>query len=170
MTALLDIKRNLKGIKYCLLSMPDVKKEFPFVGEGGLFLMYPILFYILIGAVNEQTRKRLRESDLMGWICTIAATVILIVVISVVWTPKLELRYTEDYTWMLCIIAFVVIGFLYQTMEFKRPFCARVSYIAFFSAMMCVLVLTNQMMGKMSKEELALVYRAAQAVSFGLIH
>ena len=106
----------------------------------------------------------------IGWICTIAATVLLIVVMSVVWTPKIELRYTEDYTWMLCIIAFAVIGFLYQTMEFKRPFCARVSYVALFSAMICVLVLTSQMMSKMSKEELALVYRAAQAVSFGLIH
>ena len=169
MSALLDVKRNLQGIKYCFLSMPEVKKEFPFMGEGGLFLMYPILFYILIGAVNEQTRKRLRESGLMGWICTIAATVLLIVVMSVVWTPKIELRYTEDYTWMLCIIAFAVIGFLYQTMEFKRPFCARVSYVAFFSAMICVLVLTSQMMDKMSEEELALVYRAAQAVSFGLI-
>ena len=170
MTALLNVKRNLQGIKYCFLSMIDLKKEFPFVGEGGLFVMYPILFYILIGAVNKQTRKKLRESGLMGWICAIAGSVLLIVVMSVVWTPKLELRYTEDYTWMLCIIAFTVIGFMYQTMEFKRAFCARVSYVTLFSGMICVLVLTNQMMGKMNKEELALVYRAAQAVTFGLIH
>ena len=170
MSALLDIKRNLQGIQYCFLGAMSVKKAFPFVGAGGLFVMYPILFYILIGAVNEQTRKKLRESSLMGWICTAAATVLLIVVMSVVWTPKIELRYTEDYTWMLCIITFTVIGFLYQTMEFKRAFCARVSYMAFFSAMICVLVLASQMMSKMSEEELALVYRAAQAVSFGLIH
>ena len=132
-------------------------------------MMYPILFYILIGAVNEQTRKRLRESGLMGWICTIAGTVILIVVMSVVWTPKLELRYTEDYTWMLCLIAFTVIGFMFQTMEFKRAFCARVSYVTLFSGMICVLVLLNQMMGKMNEEELALVYRAVRSVTFGLI-
>ena len=169
MTALLDVKRNLKGIKYCFLSMPHLSREFPFVGAGGLFMLYPILFYILIGAVNEQTRKRLRESGLMGWICTIAGTVILIVVMSVVWTPKLELRYTEDYTWMLCLIAFTVIGFMFQTMEFKRAFCARVSYVTLFSGMICVLVLLNQMMGKMNEEELALVYRAVRSVTFGLI-
>jgi hypothetical protein len=168
--AIFDVKRNLDGLKFCFLQMMDVKREFPFVSDGGLFVMYPVLLYIWVGAVNEQTRKRLRESGLAGWICTIAAVVLLIVVMSVAWTPRLDMRYSEDYIWMLCIIAFTVIGFMYQTMEYRGNFCARVSYIAFLSAGICVLVMTNRMMGKMSKTELAAAYKVIQALSFGLIH
>ena len=168
--AIFDVKRNLDGLKFCFLQMMDVKRKFPFVSDGGLFVMYPVLLYMLVGAVNEQTRKRLRESGLAGWICTIAAVVLLIVVMSVAWTPRLDMRYSEDYIWMLCIIAFTVIGFMYQTMEYRGNFCARVSYIAFLSAGICVLVMTNRMMGKMSKTELAAAYKVIQALSFGLIH
>ena len=160
-------KKIWDGLYLMLFGAMKSAEEFPFLSEAGLFVMYPLFFYSFAGLVNEQVRKRIRGSGLAPWIRTIIASILLIIVTGVLWTPFMTIRYTEDYCWLLGFLTFMIIGFMYQTIENKRGFCMRVSYVSLITIGAYVLILISQMWRFMTEEQLEYLLRIVGLLSLG---
>lgn len=106
--------------------------------DYGIFVTFPILFLGLIGAVRKGSRGYLIKSGLGLVIPFAVLTVLLILVITVLWTPYLLPRYTMDYLWLMGIILFLGVGALYQRENSNPRLTVIVVILSVFTVIVCI--------------------------------
>ena len=120
----------------------SVTIEALFCAEGGqldygIFTTFPILFLGLVGAVRKGSRGYLFRSGLGLVIPTAVVATIVIIVMSILWTPYLLPRYTMDYLWLMGIALFVGVGALYQREKVNARLTLIVGILSVFTVIVC---------------------------------
>lgn len=106
--------------------------------DYGIFVTFPILFLGLIGAVRKGSCGYLFRSGL-GWVIpTAVVTTIVIIVMSILWTPYLLPRYTMDYLWLMGVALFVGVGALYQREKVNSRLTLIVGILSVFTVVVCI--------------------------------
>lgn len=106
--------------------------------DYGIFVIFPILFLGIIGAVRKGSRSYLMKSGLGLVIPVAVLTTLIIVVMSILWTPYLLPRYTMDYLWLLGLALFVGVGALYQREKVNPRLTLIVGILSVFTIVVCV--------------------------------
>lgn len=114
--------RVISQLGLSFFNVPRISGEFPYiapeaaVGSGpyGVFFNFPILLLGLVIFSKESLRelRRMRLSPLMAGI---AATVLIISAVDVMWTPFLIERYHMDIYFLLGLGCFIALGTRYVT-------------------------------------------------------
>ena len=106
--------------------------------DYGFFVTFPILLLGIIGALRKGSRSYLMKSGLGLMIPFAVLTTIIIVVMSILWTPYLLPRYTMDYLWLMGIALFVGVGALYQREKVNPRLTLIVSILSVFTVIVCI--------------------------------
>ena len=106
----------------------------------GVFFMFPILFYIFIGIENESVRSEIQKRKTKGFVLSLIASILIIVMTNVVFSPLIYSRYKMDFYWLLAILAFYLIGTYYQFKKHKRRFCIFICCFALITILTCVVM------------------------------
>ena len=106
--------------------------------DYGVFVTFPILFLGLIGAVRKGSRGYLLKSGLGLVIPTAVVATIVIIVMSILWTPYLLARYTMDYLWLMGVALFVGVGALYQREKVNARLTLIVGILSVFTVVVCI--------------------------------
>ena len=106
--------------------------------DYGIFVTFPILFLGIIGACRKGSRGYLFRSGLGLVIPAAVLTTVIIVVISILWTPYLLPRYTMDYLWLMGIALFVGVGALYQREKVNPRLTLIVGILSVFTVIVCI--------------------------------
>ena len=106
--------------------------------DYGVFVSFPILFLGIIGAVRKGSRSYLFQNGLGLVIPTAVITTLLIIVVSILWTPYLLPRYTMDYIWLLGLALFVGVGALYQREQTNSRLTLIVAILSVFAVIVCI--------------------------------
>ena len=106
--------------------------------DYGFFVTFPILFLGIVGAFRKGSRSYLIKSGLGLVIPVAVLTTIIIVVMSILWTPYLLPRYTMDYLWLMGIALFVGVGALYQREKVNPRLTLIVGILSVFTVIVCI--------------------------------
>ena len=139
-----DVKRLLDGFLFlmcgCKCTFMDV---FPFVNIMlfGVFLKYPILI-LTMHLFSEKIKELLRIKGMLLFFLVLNFSAYIISINDVYWTPVPHPRYQLDFTFLLCIVAFVVIGsWLTQLAGRKRLIMIETMVILCFSSLIAQFLL-----------------------------
>ena len=122
MLARFDLKATLRDMYFYLfnnmLSLPALE-PLPLIGP---FVTFPLLPAAFLLALFPKTIRHLRKSrlTLFGFSLLVSAAVIM--VFEVLWAPIPEPRYRLDFSWLLGIAAFMLIGSGAQSIRRRRLF------------------------------------------------
>lgn len=98
------------GLIFNFFRSPELRMEFPFFGQGGVFLVFPVFAYCIIAATDGFTRRRLREQKLSGLAITLSLCPVAITLLELVWAPFLIFSYQQDWLWLLAILTLLLAG------------------------------------------------------------
>ena len=104
----------LNGIIFSFADSPTISVT---LSHGGVLWECPVLLLGLSGILDQKTKKQISNNHLTCFMATLFISVVLIIILQTVSSPKLLRRYSEDYLWLLAILVFLVVGFCYQTVE-----------------------------------------------------
>ena len=106
--------------------------------DYGIFVSFPILFLGLIGAVRKESRSYLFQKGLGLVIPMAVVTTIVIIAMTILWTPYLLPRYTMDYLWLMGIALFVGVGAMYQREKANSRLTLIVIILAVFAVIVAI--------------------------------
>lgn len=107
----------VNGLLFNFFRTPELSYEFPFVGSGGVFLVYPVFCYIFLGLCDAGARRRIREQRLTGTVLGLALCPVVITCVDVLWAPFLNESYRQDILWLVGILCFLLAGLRWQAQE-----------------------------------------------------
>lgn len=122
-----------------------IKYLFEFSGirqltSNGTFITFPILFYIFIGFENELSRDLIKQKRIRLFLGFMMLTPVLILILDVIGSPDVLARYRMDTYWIFGLIAFMIIGLIYQIKNNKRKFSSFICFFSVFTIMVCVIL------------------------------
>ena len=109
----LSARGLLNGATFFLTRSEDLVAEFPHSVEGGVFYTYPVFGAGLFALTNKKTRTAIRANKFVLFLLGGIATIGVIIMMDVVWTPYLLARYREDMMWLLGMLVFLAVGMRY---------------------------------------------------------
>ena len=109
----LSARGLLNGATFFLTRSEDLVAEFPHIVEGGVFYTYPVFGAGLFALTNKKTRTAIRANKFVLFLLGGIATIGVIIMMDVVWTPYLLARYREDMMWLLGMLVFLAVGMRY---------------------------------------------------------
>ena len=92
----------------------DIRSAFPYIKSASVFFNFPILLLCFIG-LSGNVIKKLREHKILGLAIGIAASVLVITAMDILWTPYLLERYRMDIYFLMGILCFIIIGAWYES-------------------------------------------------------
>ena len=142
----------LNGIYFNFLYFNSYYNAFPYVAFCGIFLNFPILFFMFFGLAPEGVWKRLKEQRLRAFVGTLFLIPLVIVVMQLLWSPYLMERYRMDQYWIMGVLCFLVIGFYYETLSerARKRFSCLITLLAFLAVGKCVLLYLVQSDGNLT--------------------
>lgn len=107
---------------------------------NGIFIMFPILFYIPLGLCSKQSRVLIRQNRirLLVWALVLAPFAVLVV--DVLGSPDVMCRYRMDTYWLFGLVCYFAIGLYYRTGKNRPIFSSLICYCAVFTVASCVLL------------------------------
>ena len=108
--------RTVNGLLYNFIGFTPIIGEFPFVYYNSAFVNFPILL-IGFAVLSENVRKKAKEYKMRLFLMILFILPVLITVMQIAWAPgngSAE-RYRMDIYCILTLFAFLVIGFLNET-------------------------------------------------------
>lgn len=109
----LSARGLLNGATYFLTRSEDLTAEFPHIVEGGVFYTYPVFGVGLFALTNKKTRSAIRANKFVLFLLGGIATIGVIIMMDIVWSPYLLERYREDMMWLLGMLVFLAVGMRY---------------------------------------------------------
>ena len=109
----LSARGLLNGATFFLTRSEDLVAEFPHIVEGGVFYTYPVFGAGLFALTNKKTRTAIRANKFVLFLLGGIATIGVIIMMDVVWTPYLLARYRKDMMWLLGMLVFLAVGMRY---------------------------------------------------------
>lgn len=130
------------GILWNFISYVPLKHEFPYLSFNGALVNFPIMCFAVIGLMNEEVRKALKENKIWSFTIVLSAMPIIITVADLLWSPELNERYRMDIYWLMGLLCYVIIGFCYmnKTEGSKKKFSCIMSYLAVMTLFACFLL------------------------------
>lgn len=113
------IKRLVKNVGKSLLGRPKLRATFPYIRFAGALLNFPMLLLSAV-LIAPAVQKRLREHKLLLLVLTMFGAVVLITVMTILWTPYLLERYHMDIYFLLGIACFLIVGVWYDRRPSRR--------------------------------------------------
>ena len=107
-----DINRLLEGFLKLIFGIKfSYLESFPFVNIMflGVFVKYPILL-LTIHLFSEKIIRLLKNNNMFPFIVILNLSSYVIAINDVYWTPVAIPRYQLDFTYLFCIVTFVVVG------------------------------------------------------------
>lgn len=98
---------------------PKYSNEFPYMSQGGIFFLYPVLFFAFIPLIFPTVLKKIKENKLILLVVFLFLLPIIITIIDILWVPYLLTRYQMDVIWIIAILTFLLAGFLISTRKKK---------------------------------------------------
>lgn len=117
-----DIRRLLDGFLVLMLGNDYIFIEsFPFVNLlfFGVFVKYPI-FLATVHLFSVKIKRFLNRSDLLCVIFLLNFSIYIISIVDIFWTPFPHPRYQLDFTYLLCIVLFAVVGAWVSELKDKK--------------------------------------------------
>ncbi len=134
--------RTVNGIFTNFIKFTPITGEFPYAYYNSAFVNFPILLSVF-GIFLKSIRKHIGESGMKGISGTMLFVPLIITVVQIAWAPGdgSSERYRMDIYYMMVILAFIVLGYAFETIdEADRKK---------ISAFLCVLCLAAVFMGMM---------------------
>jgi len=100
----------LNGLIFNFFRSPELRGDYPFFSECGVFLMFPVFGYVFLAAGDAATRRRLRERKLAGLAAVLALCPVVITLLELVWAPFLANSYRQDFIWLLSLLCLLLTG------------------------------------------------------------
>lgn len=108
--------RTVNGLLYNFIGFTPIIGEFPYVYYNSVFVNFPILL-IGFAVFSESARKKAKEYKMRLFLMVLFILPLLITVMQIAWAPgngSAE-RYRMDIYCIMTLLAFLVIGFLGET-------------------------------------------------------
>lgn len=99
----------------------------------GTFVAFPILFYIIIGFENTNSRQLIKKKQMGMLIGSLAVASILILLLDVMGSPDVLSRYRMDTYWIFGILAFIFICLVFEIKPFKQKYSSFICYFSIFT-------------------------------------
>ena len=136
--------RTVNGLLYNFIGFTPIIGEFPYVYYNSAFVNFPI-FLIGFAVFTENVRKRAKECKMRLFLTVLFILPVLITVMQIAWAPgngSAE-RYRMDIYCIMALLAFLVIGFLGETIpdDKKGTWGAVVCLLCLETMMICLLFL-----------------------------
>lgn len=114
-----SIRKILKGLRKMFFEYKKPTDEFPYVRYSGIFYEFPLLLFCF-SILWPKTCRKLRESKLLLFTISIIVSIFVIVMAEVMMSPYLLERYKLDIWYLMCILSYILIGCLYQTIKSEK--------------------------------------------------
>ncbi len=106
----------------------------------GTFIAFPILFYIIIGLENTNSRQLIKKKQIGLLIGTLSIASILILLLDVMGSPDVLSRYRMDTYWILGILAFIFICLVYEIKPVKQKYSSFICYFSIFTVIISIVL------------------------------
>lgn len=141
------LKRMIWLIARSLVGRPHLQETFPYIHHAGALFNFPILL-LCASVILPPVRKGLKENKLLPLVLTMFGSVVLIVVMTILWTPFLLERYHMDIYFLLGIVCFLIIGVWYDHCASKgRVALGSVAMLLSMDTLVCSFCYCVQIMG-----------------------
>lgn len=109
-----ELSRILQNTKEHLFKAVKTTSVFPYLHHGGAFNNFPILLLTAF-AIRPASMRSLQQNRLTGLVTGLAAAVLVITAMDIIWSPYLLERYHMDIYFLMGIACFISVGFWLHT-------------------------------------------------------
>ena len=106
--------------------------------KSGLFIIFPMLPAVFALLLFRKIRKHLYESKLLSFMLFLLLSVGIIIVFDILWAPWPLPRYKLDFSWLVCIAAFILIGIGVQEIKNQRMFHIIIGIMCILTILTCL--------------------------------
>lgn len=135
---------TFNGIVLNFIGFTPITGNFPYVYFNSVFVNFPILAFIF-AVFGAKVRQNLKNSKMFALSVTFAAVVLFIDFMQVQWGPGMANaeRYRTDFYFLIAILAFIVIGHTFNSVEAdgKKRFSFAIGLFCLEAVFMCMLFL-----------------------------
>lgn len=126
----------LSGLRYYLLNFrtPDILPSI------GLLIASPVLTAGGVLLLSRKNRSVLREKGLSPFAATLLLSALVIVAFDVLWAPHPTPRYRMDFSWLLGIATFVMVGCACERQEDAARFSRVIGLLCLMTMIAAVLM------------------------------
>lgn len=135
-----NLKAVWEGVVYNFAAIGSVSGKFPYISYNGVFISFPILFFIVAGFAVKKVRGYLKQKKLWAVVVAFAALPVVITIMDILWTPFLMERYRMDFYWIMGLLCFMFIGSFQAAMAWGKNFSRCVSMLGFLTICFCFIL------------------------------
>ena len=111
------------------------------ITANGVFISFPILWYLVIGLASEDTRSLIKQKKLSFIVGALIISVLLIILVNAIGSPQYyTCRYSLDVIWLLGILAYIIIGVYYKTKNNQKGFSRMVCILSIITVLITVVL------------------------------
>lgn len=133
-------------IKVLISYIANIRKYLIHTGEltdllsHGTFVSFPILFYIIIGLENSNSRHLIKKKHICLLVGIIMVAPMFILLADVIGSPDVLSRYRMDTYWIFSILAFIFISLLYETKNNKQKYSSFICYFSIVTVLVSIIM------------------------------
>lgn len=109
----IDLKNLIISTVNLLFSFPGLSLDFPYLKFSGILMEFPLLL-VIFKLGSKSITNQLKERKIFVFSLMMVAAFFATVVVELAMSPYLLERYKMDFNYLLGILAFVVIGAVYE--------------------------------------------------------
>ena len=133
----LNIITFLNGIRFYLFKTDVIGSEFPYIGPMGLLIQFPIFIVMFLLLLEKKVITEIRKKQITYILLGLIASLLVIIAIQTVWSPRLLWRYSMDFNFILCIIFMIIISIKMKTAKTERE----IKYTSTIIYILCILAI-----------------------------
>lgn len=122
-----SVMRIINDLPISFFKPQTIESAFPYLTAGddlpssfsGIFFIFPI-FILIFTIFNHRVFNSLKKSKLLYLIYGLIASILVISVIDILWSPFPIERYHLDIYFLISIVSFIVIGLYHQTLSLRN--------------------------------------------------
>ena len=135
-----DFKGIIRNIYFYLFNNMFALPELGPLPQLGPFITFPVLPVAFALLFLRKTIKRLYQSELLFFVIFLLLSVGVVIIFDILWAPVLLPRYRMDFSWLLSIVAFILIGIRTQEMKHGKVFHIIVGMACILTLLACMLL------------------------------
>lgn len=141
--ATFDLRRIINATVENFIGYSGVTDRFPYIQASSVYVNFPFLM-LSIGILFAPVREKIREYRLGGLVTALFIVPLIITVVDVMWSPFLIEAYRMDIYFVMGVLACLIAGIWYTSLESdrqKRRFAGRIAQLAVFTVFWCVILM-----------------------------
>lgn len=136
MASRFSLKEEIHGlVHYFVISSRNIN-----VLELGAFISFPVLLFIIFGILNKKILLEMIKDGIFLSALFMGVVALIIASIDTIWSPYFWPRYRMDIYWIVCVLAFIVIGYLLKVFDKSKFLKICICVSSSISAAMCFLM------------------------------